>query len=186
MGFENLEKKLRERGLSELDKIKSKFDSEIDAIQKENKSEAKKLGKDMMKSLERESELNCQKLLGTHKSKLNSKYSYEKMHYCNLILEQAKEKINSLEDKNKAKFLKELANDKKLLPKDSKIIVDTKYFKLVNDMPDCVQGDVGDFGLIIESSDGSVKVDNTLTTLFKTKDVSLKPKIMKALFEGLK
>lgn len=182
MGYKELEKKLRIRGDKELDRINVKYDSEIEAVKTENKSQAKTAGSKLKKELGSENKLRYLKTIGQHKSSLESQLNHRKRELCDMILDVAKEEIVGSTEEDKARFLKGLVKDRQHLPEDSKVMVDKRYAGLVKGVENVEAVDLGDFGLLIESSDGMVKVDNTLETLFQTKDMLLRPKIMDALF----
>ncbi|MCK4491283.1 MAG: V-type ATP synthase subunit E, partial [Candidatus Altiarchaeales archaeon] len=59
------------------------------------------------------------------------------------------------------------------------VYVDGKYSNLIK----AEIREIGDFGVIIESRDGGIRINNTLTNIIEGLKPDLKPKVAKILFQ---
>jgi len=93
--------------------------------------------------------------------------------------DEAKSAVLALGKKEKARILKNLADNGSRQINNPIVYADPMYAEL---LPGAQVEDIKDFGVIVRSADGTSSVDNTLNSIMKRFDLSLKPAIVKVLF----
>ena len=104
----------------------------------------------------------------------------EKNKLIDQVFDNARMQIMGYSDKEKTAILEALAKQGKKIIKDADILVDKKYSKLLKDAK---PKDLGDFGVVVQSKDGKIRIDNTLNNLLKQMETDMRPKIAEVLFK---
>ncbi|MBU0762087.1 MAG: hypothetical protein KKD39_03615, partial [Candidatus Altiarchaeota archaeon] len=159
--------------------------AKLNAIGDDARAEGEKLAQDILAQGQRKALIHKQKMLGEEANKRMTELTAQKAKAVGEAISEAKAKIISLPDEAKSKMLSQLASDAQAIASEKKIKVDPKYAKLFKGVEgsEVVVEDIGDFGVVIESKDGLMKIDNRLSAVLESKAQSIKPKINKILFE---
>jgi len=181
MGYRELELKLRKRSEKEIKSIEDDFADQVSEVEADIGSDASREAKQIIERGRRKAQLQYMKKVGEATRQSKAMIEAAKSSFSDEIIEAARERVLELPDEDKAKLLTSLAKDEGKIGKDARIIIDPEYVNLLS-ADNVKAGDIGDFGLVIESADGSIRVDNTLATLIETKKVKLKPIIYDVLF----
>ena len=178
MAFEKIESKIKEKGNKEVKGIEGEAKKESDSIDKGIKAEEEKANKKVMDKRKQELELIPKRIISNARMERKLQVDSKKAEIVRSVFEGAKKKILDLDNKKKEKLLRSLAEDAKKNVRDPVLYVDKKYSKLIN----AKTKDIGDFGVIVESGDGSMRVDNTLNNLMLRMEPDLKAKVGGILF----
>ncbi len=178
MAFEKIESKIKEKGNEEVKGIKGEAKKEIDGIEKDIKTGEEKANKKVMDKRKQEFELIPKRIISNARMERKLQVDSKKAEIVHNVFESAKKKILDMDSKKKEKLLKSLAEDAKKSVRDPVLYVDKKYAKFI----DAKAKDIGDFGVIVESKDGSMRVDNTLDNLMLRMEPDLKAKVGGILF----
>jgi len=180
MGIEEIKKRINEDADKEIAAInlsaKEKIEnltSSIERIADERASKILNAGKDEISLMKKQ-------IIADAKIKAKDEIEKEKSFWIENVFEVAKTKILNLPDDEKAKMLKSLSNADET-DENFNIYVDKKYSHLIKDKPHKTTD--MDFGIIMESKDGRIRIDNTLTNKIKTVRQQIVPEIAKILFK---
>ncbi|ODS36861.1 MAG: hypothetical protein A7316_00480 [Candidatus Altiarchaeales archaeon WOR_SM1_86-2] len=180
MGLKEIEAKIREDGQKQVDDINEKADRRIKLIDERIDDYAKKQAEKVRKDKMSEIELLARQIIADANIKAKQRADKERNLVIDRVFDAAKSKILNASDKEKKEMLESLAAEgTKEIKGGAEILVDKKYAKLLKD---AVPSDIGDFGVIIKSNDGKLKIDNTLNNRLKQMEPNLRPKIASVLF----
>lgn len=178
-------------GLKEIEKeIEKKVELEIKRIEEEGEKALSKLREDIEKSSnelyqqtklkkKKELEIELKRLISNARMMKKNKIALKKAELLDNVFQKAKEKILELDDQEKKKILENLAKDRDRFP-NSIVLIDKKYAHLLNDAK---TSEIGDFGVVIESKEGHLRIERTLSKLIEQLRVRLEPEIVKILFK---
>lgn len=179
MGLDEIEKQIREEGQKHIDEINKRNEEEIDQIRSGFADDAEKEYKKILEDGKKEADLSKMMIITDARVKAQQRIREEKIELIKNIFDTARKRILSMDDAEKSKILEKLSKDKEKV-KDPVLWVDPAYEDLIN----AKTKSINDFGLIIESKDGSMCIDNTLNSLISRSQDTLRPKIAKILFDG--
>lgn len=179
MGLKEIELEIRKSGEEEIKKIEQETKKTIDEINKKIKEEAEIVYKQTKLRREKELSIIIKKIISDAQVLKRKKLNSKKAEILEKVFEKAREKILNLSDEEKRKVLENLSKEKGGLSNYT-IYVSKKYSYLLEDAK--VDEKVDDFGVIIESKDGSLRIDNTLTNFINRMRIKLEPEIVKILF----
>ncbi|MFZ2454860.1 MAG: V-type ATP synthase subunit E [Candidatus Altiarchaeia archaeon] len=177
--LDKIEKKIRDMGDKEIEEIEKDADSKVAQIKGEIKEEAEKAHNQVIEERKSELELIPRRILSDARMERKNEIDSRKAAMVEKAFEEAKTAVLAMNKKDKAKILKSLAENGSKQITDPVIYVDRQYEDL---LPGAQVEDIKDFGVIVRSNDGTVSVDNTLNSMIKRFDLSLKPAIVKILF----
>jgi V/A-type H+-transporting ATPase subunit E len=179
MSIKDIENEIREEGSKKIAKINAVAQDNVkiieQTIEKYAKSEAEKVGKSEM----RKADLMRRQIIAEANIKAKQMKEGEKNKLIDQVFDNAKMQILGYDNKEKTAILEALAKEGKKSIKSADILVDKKYSKLLKDAK---PADLGDFGVIVQSKDGKIRIDNTLNNLLKQMETDLRPKIAEVLF----
>lgn len=178
--LDKIEKKIRESGEAEIAALEKETEKSIAQIRKEIAEEAEKAYQETRESRRSELELAPRRILSDARMEKKRALDSKKTEIVESVFEKARERILALDRKDKAEILKNLAENGRRQITDPVVYVDRKYADLLENAK---AEDIGDFGVIIRSKDGSSSVDNTLGSVMNRLKISLKPAIVKMLFK---
>jgi len=178
MALEKLESKIKETGTVEIKEIEKSAKAETDEIEKLMKTEEGKAHQKVVDKRNQELELIPKRIISNARMERKLQVDSKKAEILRSVFEGAKKKILGMDSKKKKKLLKSLAEDAKKNVRDPVLYVDKEYSKLIS----AKARDIGDFGAIVESKDGSMRVDNTLNNLMLRMEPDLKAKVGEILF----
>ncbi len=181
MGFEQLSERLRKKAEKEINAIDADYRSQVDEILQAIESDADRDAKQFLSKAERDAELAMMKTVSQASRNAKAQMAKRRSDMVDQVLALVKARIEDLNDARKRIMLNGLCADAKEIGEDAVILVDEKYISLV-ERADARVAPLGDFGIVIESADGQVRIDNTLTTIIKTKRVRIASKIIQELF----
>ncbi len=184
MGYDELSARIRQDYDSEIAAIRLEQAQKVKEIEGATLSDAEKRQSDIIADAQRKALIKRQRMVGEERSKNLMEISQEKVKAADEVLSEAKKRILDLPDDVKSRLLKALANDAMAVPGRKKLKVDQKYAKLIRSFEgvDVVSEDLGEFGIIMESEDGLMRVDNRLSSVLESKKQALKPRINEILF----
>jgi vacuolar-type H+-ATPase subunit E/Vma4 len=187
MGFAELEAKIKADSAREIAVVNAKADAEIKEVLAAINSFADKEVEKILSEGGRRASLSASKAVTDAKVNALRAESREKNILIDRVFESAREKILSLPDKEKAELLVRLSTNPVFDGRDYEVLVDKKYFDLVKGKkkPAFEKADLGDFGVVLKSKDGLVKVDNTMGAVISRAKSRLTPVVAKTLFGGM-
>ena len=180
MALEDIEKEIRKEGEQKIDEINRETNDIIKSIRDETENRIKKRVEKIKRDGEKEADLTYRRIIADANIRAKEMLENEKNELVERVFEEARKRILNASDKEKANILKKLIDNGKSSIKNPKILVDRKYSSLVKGG---ISSDIGDFGVILQSEDGVVTVDNTLNSVIERLKVKLKPKIASILFK---
>jgi vacuolar-type H+-ATPase subunit E/Vma4 len=178
--LDKIEKKIRDMGEKEIEEIEKDAENKIAQIKGEIKEEAEKAHNQVIEERKSELELIPRRILSDARMERKNELDSRKAAMVEKAFEEAKTAVLALSKKDKAKILKSLADNGSKQIDDPVVYVDGQYEEL---LPGAQVEDIKDFGVIVRSGDGTSSVDNTLNSIIKRFDLSLKPSIVKILFK---
>jgi len=180
MSIKDIENEIREEGSKRIAKINAVAKDNVkiieQTIEKYAKSEAEKVRKAEM----RKAELMRRQIVADASIKGKHMMETEKNKLIDQVFDNAKMQILGASDKEKTAILENLAKEGKKGIKDADVVVDKKYSQLLKSAKSI---DLGDFGVIVQSKNGKIRIDNTLNNCLKQMEIDLRPKIAGVLFE---
>lgn len=178
--LDKIEKKIRDMGEKEIEELEKEADARVAQIKSEISEEAGKAHAQVLEERKSELELVPRRILSDARMERKKEIDSRRAAMVDKAFEEAKAQVLSLGKKDKAKILKSLAENGSKQINDPVVYVDNQYADL---LPEAETEDVKDFGVIVRSADGTSSVDNTLNSIMKRFDLSLKPAIVKVLFK---
>ena len=179
MAIKDIESEIKKEGSKEIKRINKIADNNVkiieEAIEKHAKNEAEKVRKES----ENKAELMRRQIIAEANIRGKQMIETRKNELIDQVFDNTKMQILGLEDKEKKEILQGLAETGKKSIKDAEIIVDKKYEKLLKGAK---SQDLGDFGVVLQSKDGKVKVVNTLNNRLKQMETDLRPRVAEVLF----
>jgi|WetSurMetagenome_2_1015567.scaffolds.fasta_scaffold05745_5 vacuolar-type H+-ATPase subunit E/Vma4 len=178
--LDKIEKKIRDMGEREIEEIEKDAENKVSQIKGEIAEEAEKAHNQVIEERKSELELIPRRILSDARMERKNELDSRKAAMVEKAFEEAKTAVLALNKKDKAKILKSLADNGSKQIDDPVIYLDRQYEDL---LPGAQVEDIKDFGVIVRSADGTSSVDNTLNSIIKRFDLSLKPAIVKILFK---
>jgi vacuolar-type H+-ATPase subunit E/Vma4 len=178
--LDKIEKKIRESGDAEIAAMDAETEKAIARIKKEIVEEGEKAFQQACESRKSELELVPRRIMSDARMEKKKHVDSKKTEIVDGVFEKAKERITALGKKDKTAILKSLAENGSRQITDPVVYVDKQYSDLIENAK---AEDIGDFGVIVRSKDGSSSVDNTLNNVMKSLQLSLKPAIVKMIFK---
>ncbi len=182
MALEEIKKRILEKGDEEIRKIDAEARKEENNIENSIKADEEKVYKDVVDKRRQELELIPKRIISNARMEKKFRVESKKAEIVHNVFREAKKKILEMDDKEKGRILKNLAEDAKENVRDPVVYVDRRYSNLIN----AKARNIGDFGVIVESKDGLMRVDNTLNSVILRMGPDLKASVMRVLFEDAK
>lgn len=179
MGLEDLEEKIREDGEKQIKEINEEAEEEIQKIKKKINKEAEKEAQKVLDEGKREGELTYRRKIADAVIESKDQIEAEKNKQIEDVFKKAREKILNMDDSEKKEILQGLIQADEDKVRNPEILVDEKYAHLIDGAK---AADLEDFGVIIQSEDGQMKIDNTLSSRIERLKTTLKPEIASILF----
>ncbi len=179
MGLEELESRIMEDADKQIQKIEEESNKKIKEIREEIEEDANQEAEKILRKGRQEANLTYRRIIAD--IIIKGKHRIEKRK--NSIIEDAfgRARNNILEssDPEKKKFLEKLIDMDGDEVHEPQIMVDPKYANLVKEAKTV---DIGDFGVVIQSSDGKMRIDNTLNNKINRLKTTLRAEISSMLF----
>ena len=179
MAITDIENEIRKEGSNKINRINEIADSNVKIIEQTIEKYAKSEADRVMKESANKSELMRRQIIADARIKSKQMIEDEKNSLINQVFDNAKMQILGAKDDEKKAVLDALASEGKKNIKDADFIVDKKYSKLLKG---ATTQDLGDFGVVVQSKDGKIRIDNTLNNRLKQMEVNLRPKLAGVLF----
>jgi vacuolar-type H+-ATPase subunit E/Vma4 len=179
--LDKIEKKIKENAEKEIEAINKETDRKITEIDREISLDAEKAFVEARKGRAMEVQLAPRRVLSDAQLERKKRVNAKKTELVDAVFEEAKTRIMKMSKKDRAKIMKTLADNGSKNIKDSVFYVDKQYLDLLEGAK---TEDIGDFGVIVKSKDGSTSVDNTLGSIMASFKTNHKPEIVKILFKG--
>lgn len=178
MGLNKIEAKIKEKGDVELKEVENNTRTEMDSIEREIMAEVETARKRVTDKRKQELDLIPKRIISNARMEMKLQVDSKKSELVRNVFEEAKKKILEMGNKDKERILKNLIADAKKNVRSPVVYVDKKYSKLTK----AKAKEIGDFGVIVESEDGSTRVDNTLNSIMLRREPDLKSKVGGILF----
>ena len=187
MGLIELEAKIRSDGEREVREIAARTEAEVNSILSEIESAAGREADRIIAEGRSTAILSAAKILSDARESALRRASLAKNAVLDGVFEEAKKKVLAMPDSKKSELLLKLSAHSAFSSGGFRVLVDLKYYPLVKSRKknNFVKSGLGDFGVVIESKDGLVRVDNRLNVLVERMKPALKPKIGRMLFGGV-
>lgn len=180
MGLKEIETEIRKEGKEEIKRTKRETEKTIKEIRGKIEEEANEEYKKEKLQRWKELEMIPKKIISDAKMQKRREINVKRVELLEQVFEKAQENILKLPEKEKKKILKNLIKGGEI--KNSVIYLDKKYSPLLKNISNLKAKNIGDFGIIIESQDGSLRINNTLQNVMKRIRTKLEPEIAKILF----
>lgn len=177
--LDKIEKKIRESGEAEIEKIQKDAEENIAHIKSEIQEESKRAYEYRKQERKKELDLIPRRIISDASMEKKRAIDAKKTELVENVFEEAKARILKLSKKDKMKLLNNLIENASRQIPDPVVYVDKKYSDLVEGAE---TESIGDFGVIVRSADGTVSVDNTLDSIIGRLKTSVKPEIVKIIF----
>ncbi|OYT54105.1 MAG: hypothetical protein B6U72_03735 [Candidatus Altiarchaeales archaeon ex4484_2] len=179
MGLEELESRIMEDAEKQIQEITREAEGKIRNIRKEIERDADREAEKILKNGEQEANLTYRRIIADTVIKGKDRIEKRKNSIIDDAFERARKDILESSDREKRKFLESLIErDGDKVP-EPQIWVDRKYASLIKEAK---AGDIGDFGVVIQSRDGKIRIDNTLTNRINRLKTTLRPEMSSMLF----
>jgi len=193
MGFEELAKKIKGAGDKEIAGLKKETEKEVDTILKNFEDAAKQICDEIIRRGELDCDLLHRQMISKAKVEAKGLEAEKKSDILDGVFVAAKKSIQAASKDKQSKILMKLVKDGVKVGDDVTINLDAKNTTLLNKKElgklfkktKVVAEDIG-FGVIIESADKKVQVDNTLDNVMEGLKRDLRPKVNKVLFGNKK
>jgi vacuolar-type H+-ATPase subunit E/Vma4 len=184
MGYRELESNIRADFKRDLDAVVRSSEEEVRRINEETRKMAEDASAKVLAHGENTAALRHRKIVGAGRLESMRAFNAEKNRLVDGIFTSAREAFMALPNERKAKLLKKLAEDAALTGMVNRVKVDKSYRRLLKGAKGMkvVEGNLGDFGVILESADGLMTVDNRLNTIINQAKTKLKPQVNRILF----
>jgi vacuolar-type H+-ATPase subunit E/Vma4 len=179
IGLKELEAKIRNDSTEEIRRIEAEMKKEIADLENGIKAKADNEVEKVKKEGDGEVSRVKKRIIADANTQVKELLSAEKNRLLDEAFAESVKAILALPDDEKKKILAGLAKEGSLVVKDAKLLVDGKYKSL---LPGSEAADIGDFGVVIASKDGSLRIDNTLGSRMKQLKATLKPKLAALMF----
>jgi vacuolar-type H+-ATPase subunit E/Vma4 len=180
--LEKIEKKIREAGDKEIEEIDKEAEGRIAQVRNEIEEEGVKAFNEVTDTRKNELDLIPRRILSDARMERKKLVDSKKTEIVEGVFEEAKARILAMNHKEKAAVMKSLAANGSKDISDPVYYVDKEYADLLDGAK---VENIGDFGVIVRSKDGSSSVDNTLNSVMGGLQLVLKPAIVKILFKEL-
>jgi len=180
MGLDELESRIKKDAEEKIQVIDKETEEKIAKLRDEINQEAKAESGKILREGEQEAKLAYRRIIADIVIKGKDKIEKEKNTIIDEAFNKTRDSILKSSESDKTRFLNKLVDKDKNKVPNPKVIVDKKYAPLLKNS---VAADLGDFGVIIESKDGKVRIDNTLNSKIERLKVTLKPQISSLLFK---
>lgn len=178
MGIEKIENKIRDAGQREMEEIKRNAEKEIRKIENEINEEALKAYREVKEKRKQELILMPRRIVSDAVMEKKKRTEEKRIEFVYRAFDTAKDRILSMDKETKKKILKNLAEEGKRHAKNPLLYVDKNYSDLIT----ATAKNIGDFGVVVESEDKTLIIDNTLNNVMKRIEPNLKPRLAKILF----
>jgi len=184
MGYAELEAKIKADHEKDLDAVRKRAEAEVASLHAEAGRAASEAASKILVSGKKRGAERMRQIVGQARLESIRKVGEERNRLVGEVFSRALTSILESSDRAKAALLKTLSKDASLIDGKKNILVDKRYKKLVKPVAGAkvVAEDIGDFGVIIESQDRLVRVDNRLKTILEKSKPRLKPQVAKILF----
>lgn len=178
MGLEQILKKIKSESEAEKEKIRNEIESERKKILNDASEKAKIIASRILEKGRAEINLEKSKIIANAKISAKDKIDKVKAMWVENAFEEAKREILSLPDNKKSEILKKLCDieDKE----NFDVYVDEKYKNLINNAK---VENIGDFGVILRSKDGIIKINNSLNEKIRSLKQNMSSKVAEILFK---
>jgi vacuolar-type H+-ATPase subunit E/Vma4 len=183
MALDELKNKIKKESEAEIARLRSESKQKIKEIESRIESEAKAEEDKITANAEKNSRMLEKQITGKAELELSRRVSTEKNRLLEEFFNSLCDRIMSLPDDGKRKLMSRLLKDAELLGPDAVIHVNGKYRGLVDSKLEVTESGVSGFGVVIESKDGSARIDNTLHNFISQLKPALKPKAGSILFK---
>lgn len=182
MGLKEVEEKIREEGGKEEEEIQKETERVVQEIKGKIDEEAEKEYEEEKRKKKKELSVIPKKIVSDANMEKKKELNSKKSELLDEVFTAAQEKILQMSDKKKKKILKNLIQQEE---RENPIIyVDKKYASLLKDMKGVkAKKGMEDFGVIIESKEGSLRIDNTLSNAMERIRTKIEPEVAKILFQ---
>jgi vacuolar-type H+-ATPase subunit E/Vma4 len=179
IGLQELETKIRKDSAEEINKLAAETKKEIEAIEDGINAKADNEVEKVRKEGEGEVLRVKKRIIADANTQVKELLSAEKNRVLEEVFDEAAKAVLALPNEEKKKILASLAKEGRQVIKDPKLLVDGKYKGMLEGAE---ASDLGDFGVVIASKDGSLRIDNTIGSRMKQLKATLKPKLAALLF----
>lgn len=178
MSLEKIENRIRDAGRREIEEINRNADREIKRVEGEINADALKAYQQVKEKRKQEVILVPRRIISNAIMEKKNGMEEKKAEIMKKAFDIAKDGILGMNEGDKKRIMKNLADEGKRQVRNPIIYADKKYADLVN----ANVKNINDFGVVVESEDRTLSIDNTLNNVIKRLEPNLKPKIVKILF----
>lgn len=193
MGFDELAEKIKGAGDKEIADINKGAEKEVEAILKSYEDAAKQVCDTIIRRGEIDCDLLHRQMISKAKVEAKGLEAEKKSDILDDVFIQAKKAIQKTPKNIQSKIIMKLVKDGVKVGDEVTLQLDAKNITLVNKKElgglfkkaKVEKADIG-FGVVIESVDKKVRVDNTLDNVLEGLKRDLRSKVNKVLFENKK
>ncbi|HHQ45200.1 MAG TPA: hypothetical protein ENN13_03580 [Candidatus Altiarchaeales archaeon] len=187
MGLQELESRLRQDAQREKDRIRSEAQ---ETASREREKYAKEVDAAYEKELARGlrlAELSGKKIVAEASVHAAAALSNARHEVMEDVFKKSKERVITLPDSEKKKLLEKWMKSRDNISGKVRVRVDPEYQNLLKkekDVEILAEKNMG-FGLVIESSDGKIRVDCRIDSVISGLKETLKPEVSQIIWGGL-
>ncbi|VVB51267.1 V-type ATP synthase subunit E [uncultured archaeon] len=178
MGVSEIEAKIRAAGKKEAEAISKEADASIALFEGEVKSEADAVITEVARSRSKGVEQVSKRIRAATRLSAQETVESAKNRLIDEAFDKAKKTVLEASEADKKKYLKALADEGLKQIPGAVVYVDPAYAHLIK----AEKRALSDFGVVVESKDGVVRIDNTLTAYLARVKQAQKAEIAKTLF----
>ncbi|MEA1925115.1 MAG: V-type ATP synthase subunit E family protein [Candidatus Altiarchaeota archaeon] len=179
MGLEELESRIMEDAEKQIRKINEEANRKIEDIREEIERDANQEAEKILKKGKQEANLTYRRIIADIIIKGKDRIEKRENSIIDDAFGRVRNAILESSDPEKRKFLGKLIERDRNKVHEPQMMVDVKYANLIEEAK---AGDIGDFGVVIQSRDGKMRIDNTLNNRINRLKTTLRPEISSMLF----
>lgn len=185
MGLEDIEAKIRGQGKRQADEIRLKARDEMDGISKQYEVEGRQKCDKIAVDYKKKSAALVRGILSTARLQASNLVAMEKSRIIESVFDSARNEVLKLLAEGKKKILAAMLEGKSLIDGKPVVLIEAKYAGLLPKSGgiEVKTQDIGNFGLILTSKDGLIRIDKRLNTMLKDFSEKIKPDLCEILFK---
>jgi len=182
MGLPELQDKLRREAQREKEDILEEARQEAEEIKGEYQSEIDEAYQDTLEKKLRQADSEATGIVGRARVESNHMVSNAKKEVLEEVYDRALKKVRGLPDEEKKKLLDRWVCEGEVLD-EAVVKVKPEYSHLIDAGGfEVVEEDIGDFGVVVENPEGSIRLDMRLESVLDSVKPELKSRLNKTLW----
>jgi len=185
MGLEDINAKIRRQGRKQVEEVRAAAREKINAITREVDGHTRQKLQKMAVDYAKKSSSMRGSILSNARMQASHRIAMEKSRLIGGVFSAARERILEMPASEKKKIMSSMLADLPLIHGKPVVLVEKQYSGMLPKSRafDVKTEDIGDFGLILTSSDGSVKIDKRISSMLAALSDQMAPELCRILFK---